>query len=146
MQCFCTLSLFWYLAFTHSANRCPKDKSIYVTLTCMIASRTFVKLKRKVESRTKSISCKILPISCLAAMSKNLKYSCKFQKEWRREFDFVQPSRLGVNHVYCSFCNTDFRLTSVTVLSLVLPWQLGVSMIMMSPGIQWVRHISPTRK
>jgi len=74
----------------------------------MIASRTFVKLK--------SISCKILPISisCLAAMSKNRKYSCKFQKEWITEFDFVQPSRLGVimNQVYCSFCNTDFRLTS----------------------------------
>jgi len=95
----------------------------------MIASKTFVKLK--------SISCKILPISCLAAMSKNPKYSCKFQKEWITEFDFVQPSRLGVivNHVNCSFCNTDFRLTSyynVTVLSLVLHLQLGVSMIMMS--------------
>ena len=61
----------------------------------MIASRIFVKLKSKVES--KSISCKILPISCLAAMSKNPKYSCKFQKEWGTEFDFVQPSRLGVN-------------------------------------------------
>ena len=71
----------------------------------MIASKIFVKLKSKVES--KSISCKILPISCLAAMSKNLKNnSCKFQKEWITEFDFVQPSRLGVNHVYCSFCNT----------------------------------------
>jgi len=63
-----------------------------------------VKLKSKVGR--KSISCKILPISCLAAMSKNPKYSCKFQTEWRTEFDFVQPSRLGVNHVYCSFCNT----------------------------------------
>jgi len=40
-----------------------------MTLTCMIASRIFVKLKSKVESRI--ISCKILPISCLAAMSKN---------------------------------------------------------------------------
>jgi len=67
-----------------------------------------VKLKSEVES--KSISCKILPISCLAAMSKKLKYSCKFQKEWRTELDFVQPSRLDVNHVYCSFCNTDFRV------------------------------------
>jgi len=109
----------------------------------MVASRTFVKQK--------SISCKILPISCLAAMSKNPKYSCKFQKEWITEFDFVQPSRLGVNHVYCSFCNTDFRLISyysVTVLSLLLRLQLGVSMIMimMSPGIQWARHISPTGK
>jgi len=110
----------------------------------MITSRTFVKRKSKVESKTKSISCKILLSSCLAAMSKNLKYSCKFQKEWITEFDFVQPSRLGVNHVYCSFCNTDFRLTtvSVTVLSLVLHSQLGVSMIMMSPGIQWLRHMS----
>jgi len=63
-----------------------------------------VKLKSKVEG--KSISCKILPISCLAAMSKEPKYSFKFQKEWRTEFDFVQPSRLGVNHVYCSSCNT----------------------------------------
>jgi len=107
-----------------------------------------VKLKSKVKS--KSIGCKILPIniSRLAAMSKNPKYSCKFQKESITEFDFVQPSRLGVivNHVYCSFCNTDFRLTTVTVLSLVLHLQLGVSMIMMSPGIQRVRHISPTRK
>jgi len=105
-----------------------------------------VKLKSKVESKTKSISCKILLISCLAAMSKNLKYSCKFQKEWITEFDFVQPSRLGVNHVYCSFCNTDFRLTTVTVLSLVLHLELGVSRSMMSPGIQWVRHVSSTRK
>jgi len=78
-----------------------------MTLTCMLASRTFVKLKIKVESKTKSISCKILPIGCLAAMSKKPKYSCKFQKLWRTEFDFVQPSGLGVNHVYCSFCNTD---------------------------------------
>ena len=83
--------------------RCLNDTSIYVTLTCMMASPIFVKLKSKVES--KNISCKILPISCLAAMSKKLKYSCKFQKEWT-EFDSVQPSRLGVNHVYCSFCNT----------------------------------------
>jgi len=82
MHCLCTLSL--TLTFTHSANRCLNDQSIYVTLTCMIASRTFVKLK--------SISCKILPISCLAAMSKNPKYLCKFQKEWITEFDFVQPS------------------------------------------------------
>jgi len=63
-----------------------------------------VKLKSEVES--KSNSCKRLPISCLAAMSKKPKYSCKFQKGWRTEFDFVQPSRLGVNHVYFSFCNT----------------------------------------
>jgi len=70
----------------------------------MIASRIFLKLKSKVES--KSISCKILSTSCLAAMSKRPKYSCKFQKEWRTEFDFVQPSRLGVNNVYCSFCDT----------------------------------------
>ena len=47
----------------------------------MIASRIFVKLKSKVEG--KSISCKILPISCLAAMSKNPKYSYKFQKDNR---------------------------------------------------------------
>ena len=72
MQCLRTLSLFWYLAFdyltlTHSANRCLNDTSVYVTLTCMIASRIFAKLKSKVES--KSVSCKILPISCLAAMS-----------------------------------------------------------------------------
>ena len=142
MQCLCTLCLFWYLVLTHSANRCLNDKSIYMTLTCMIVSRIFVKLK--------SISCKILPISCLAAMSKNPKYSCKFQKEWITEFDFVQPSRLGVivNHVYCSFCNTDFRLTSYhrVTTCLVLHLQLGVSMIMISLGIQWVRHISPTRK
>ena len=50
-----------------------------VTLTYMIASRIFLKLNSKVES--KSISCKILPISCLAVMSKTPKYSCKFQKE-----------------------------------------------------------------
>ena len=68
----------------------------------MIANRIFVKLK----SKTKSISCKILPIRCLAAISKNPKYSCRFQKEWITESDFVQPSRLGVKHVYCSFCNT----------------------------------------
>jgi len=68
-----------------------------------------VKVKSKVES--KSISCKILPISCLAAMSKNPKYSLKFQKEWITEFDFVQSNRLDVNQAYCSFCNTDFRLT-----------------------------------
>ena len=74
----------------------------------MIASRIFVKLISKVES--KSISCKMLPISSLAVMSKKRKYLCKFQKEWRTEFDFVQPSRLGGNHVYCSFCNTDFRV------------------------------------
>jgi len=58
----------------------------------MIASRIFVKLEGKVES--KSISCKILPISCLAAMSKKPKYSCRFQKEWRTEFDFVQLRKL----------------------------------------------------
>ena len=69
-----------------------------------------MKLTSKVESKTKSISCKILPNSCLAAMSKNLKHSCKFQTEWITECDFVQPSRLGVNHVYCSFCNTNFRV------------------------------------
>jgi len=69
----------------------------------MIASGIFVKLKSEMER--KSISCKILPISCLAAMSEKPKYSCKFQKEWRTEFDFVQPNRLGLNHVYCSFCN-----------------------------------------
>ena len=63
-----------------------------------------MKLKSKVES--KSIRCKIMPISCLADMSKKPKYSCKFQKEWSAEFDFVQPNRLSVNHVYCSFCNT----------------------------------------
>jgi len=43
-------------------------------------------------------------------MSKKPKYLCKFQKEWRTEFDFVQPSRLGVNHVYCTFCNIDFTV------------------------------------
>ena len=58
MHCLCTLSL--TLTFTHSANRCLNDQSIYVTLTCMIASRTFVKLKSKLESRTKTINCKIL--------------------------------------------------------------------------------------
>jgi len=66
----------------------------------MIVSRILVKLEGKVES--KSISCKILPISCLAAMSKKPNNSCKFQEEWRTEFDFVQSSRLGVNHVYCA--------------------------------------------
>jgi len=76
-----------------------------------------VKLKSKVESKT--ISCKIRPISCLAAMYKQPKYSCKFQKEWRTEFDFVQPSRLGVNHVDCSFCNT-LDLVSSLDLRLVL--------------------------
>jgi len=110
----------------------------------MIASGIFVKLKSKVES--KSISCKILPNNCLAAMSKKPKYSCKFQKEWRTGFDFVQPSRLGVNHVYCSFCNADFRLNtvSVTVLSLVLHLKLGVSMIMMPPGISLPQENSGT--
>ena len=66
--------------------------------------QNLVKLKTKVES--KSNGCKILPISCLAAMYKTPKYSCKFQKEWITGFDSVQPSRLGANHVYCSFCNT----------------------------------------
>ena len=67
-------------------------------------------------------------------MSKNPKYSCKVQKEWKTEFDLVQPSRLGVNHVLLlllQYTYTDFRLTtvSVTVLSLVLHMQLGVSVI-----------------
>jgi len=84
----------------------------------MIASRIFVKLKSKVES--KSISCRILPASCLVVMSKKPKYLCKFQKEWSAEFDFVQASRLGVNNVYCSFCNTDFRVATVTVFSAAL--------------------------
>ena len=44
------------------------------------------------------------------------------------------------------FLVTTLYSVSVTVLSLVLHLQLGVSMIIMSPGIQWVRHISPTRK
>jgi len=89
-----------------------------VTLTCVIVSRTFAKLKSKVESKTKTISDKILSISCLPTMSKNLKYSRKFQKELITEFDFVQPSRLGVNHVYCSFCNTDFSLDLHLTLTL----------------------------
>jgi len=37
-----------------------------------------VKLKRKVKSE--SISCKILPISCLAAMSKNPNTRVNFEK------------------------------------------------------------------
>ena len=60
-----------------------------------------MKLKSKVAS--KSISCKILPISCLAVMSKNRNTPVNFKKS--EEFAFVQPSRLRVNHVYCSFCN-----------------------------------------
>ncbi|XP_061913464.1 uncharacterized protein LOC133656395 [Entelurus aequoreus] len=46
----------------------------------------------------------------MATPSKMKKYACKFQSEWKQEFQFIQDSSKGKGYVACKFCRTDFSI------------------------------------